>query len=461
MDKSGYQLSTRMKWGNRLGSLRWNHIFNHAFSANQTIGYTGYDFYLDASFNKYGFHLSSKIDDWYYKMDFLLLKFLDHRLQYGLNYTYHRFSPNNMHASLNQVSYTNAPIYYSHETSAYINDQWTLSPRLTFNAGLRFTNYMQTGPYTQYALDENGFVEDSLVYKKNTIIKTYNRPEPRLSAVYQVNEISSVKASYSINQQFIHLASVGSVSIPTDFWIPSTKNILPQWVTQYTLGYFRNFAGNQYETSVEGYFKQMNDQFEFRNGLFSKTNRNAIEENIVRGKGYAFGMEFFVKRNLGKTTGWISYTISRTFRQFDEINSGKLYPAKYDRIHDLSITLMHQMNDKWSFSAVFIFSTGNAMTLPAGRYIVQGNLVNDYGKVNSFRMPAYHRLDISVNYLLYKKERMESNLNFSVYNVYNRANPYYIYFEAQGNLDSYELSVKPKQISLFPILPSLSWNLRF
>ena len=355
MDKSDYQLSTHMKWGNRLGSLRCNHIFNSSFSGNQTIGYSGYNFNLDASFNQYAFHLSSKIEDWYYKADFFCLKFLDHQLQYGLNYTHHRLSPNNINASLNQVTYDNAPVYYSHETSVYMNDQWVLTHRLTCNIGLRFTNYIQSGPYTQYALDDNGFVTDSTVYKKNAIIKTYNRLEPRLSAVYQINDYSSVKASYCINQQFIHLASVGSVSIPTDFWIPSTKNIRPQWVTQYTLGYFRNFADNQVETSVEAYYKKMNDQIEFRNGLFNNVNRNAIEENIVRGKGYAFGIEFFVKKNIGKTTGWLSYTLSRTLRQFDEINSGKLYPAKYDRIHDLSITLMHRLNDKWNFSAVFIF----------------------------------------------------------------------------------------------------------
>jgi hypothetical protein len=175
----------------------------------------------------------------------------------------------------------------------------------------------------------------------------------------------------------------------------------------------------------------------------------------------AFGAEFFIKKKIGTTTGWISYTLSKTIRKFDEINNSAYFPAKYDRVHDFSFTINHQLNKKWDISAVFVYATGNAMTLPAGRYLIQGNVANHYTNVNSFRMPAYHRIDISANYKFKKIGRVESWLNLSLYNAYNHANPYFMYFQVKGDLDNYYLSVSAKQISLFPILPSVTWTFKF
>jgi len=461
MHKANFQLSNSMTWGNLLAGLRWNHLFNERLSSNTMIGFTGYHFNLAAAINQYQFELASQINDLYFKSDFICLTFPRQLIKFGINYTHHELLPNQVEANLNLVSFNNKLKYYSHESSAYLNDAFTVSDQLSVNAGLRFTNYIQTGPYQIYVRDDVGMIIDSTVYGSHATVKTYNTLEPRISANYQLNSYSAIKGSFGINKQFIHLISVGSVSMPSDIWLPSTKFIKPQSVTQYAVGYFRNFNENVYESSVEVYYKRMNNQIEFKNGMFNTFYNTSMEENLVFGKGQAFGIEFFLKKQIGTTTGWFSYTLSRTLRQFNEINNGKPFPAKYDRIHDLSITLTHKLNERWTLSSVFIFTTGNAMNLPTGRYMIQGNIVNDYTKTNSFRMPAYHRLDLSANYTLKKNRFFESSLNFAVYNVYNRANPYYIYFQAEGDLDNYQLEVKPKQIELFPILPSVTWNLTF
>jgi hypothetical protein len=188
---------------------------------------------------------------------------------------------------------------------------------------------------------------------------------------------------------------------------------------------------------------------------------NEFEQSIAHGIGYSFGAEWYIHKNIGDFTGWLSYTLAWSIRKFNEINDGYYFFGKYDRRHDLALTLQYQVNKLWSISTLFIYSTGNAMTLPAGRYMIQGKIVNDYTSVNSFRMPAYHRLDFSATRTRKVSNKFESSWNFSIYNVYNRANPYYVFFDAKGSLDDYYLSVKAKKVSLFPILPSVSWTFKF
>jgi hypothetical protein len=258
------------------------------------------------------------------------------------------------------------------------------------------------------------------------------------------------------------MAPISSVSLPTDVWVPSSSTIKPQSAHQYSLGYFRNFEDNQWETSVSGYFKTMQNQIEYRDGVIVGYSKGFnFDDNFIFGSGKSYGAELFVKKKTGKVTGWVSYTLSRTTRSFPEINQGKTFPAKYDRLHNLSVVGNYRLNDHWRFSSVYVYATGNAITLPVGRYIIDGNIINEYIGRNTFRMPAYHRLDFSLAWESQAQKRFKSSWIFSIYNVYNRRNPYYIFFETKGNLNNYYLEVKARKVSLFPIIPSISYHVKF
>jgi len=278
---------------------------------------------------------------------------------------------------------------------------------------------------------------------------------------FKLDVKSAIKTSFSSNTQHIHLASIGSVSLPTDIWLPSTNFIKPERVNQLTFGYFRNFDDNTFETSVEGYYKLMDNQLKFVTGFLSSFDNSTLEDNIVFGDGIARGIEFFIKKNKGVYKGWISYTLSKTTLKFPDLAGGKPFFAKYDQRHDLSVVLARDLNEKWSISSVFIYTTGNAMTLPVGRYMVQGNILNHYMDINSFRMPAYHRLDISLTFTPQKNRKYDSSWDFGIYNVYNRSNPYYIFFKVEGDIDEYYLNVEAKQVSLFPVMPYFAWSFKF
>jgi len=308
-------------------------------------------------------------------------------------------------------------------------------------------------------------VIDTIHYGAGEMVKDYWHIEPRISARYNINTKSSVKASYTQNYQYIHLASPTTVSLPTDIWFPSTEIVKPQYGTQYSLGYYRNFKDNIIETSFEVYYKQMKNQIEYAEGALIEDNiNNNTDNNFVFGTGQSYGFEVFLNKKIGRTTGWIGYTWAKTTRIFDDINNGDEFPAKYDRRHDISIVLTHQITEQLTMSFVWVYSTGNTATMPVSRYIIGGNIVNEYGPRNGFRMPAYHRGDFSLTWYpksKKKKRKIEESWNFSVYNFYNRRNPYFIYFDVNGDLLAGDVTIKAKQVSLFPFLPSITWNFKF
>jgi len=461
MNDKEYNVSNTMIWSNLCGAVRINHTFSDKLFMDISTSTTKYNFDIDARFDKYKLNLYSDISDWNNSIDFSYLRKKKYPLKFGVVYTKHLLTPNKINFKTDNINFNNTNKYYSNEFSLYINGDFNITKKFKITTGIRQTLFQHIGPYTYYYRDAIGQISDSIVYAKNEIAKSYFKISPNLSYIYVLNNKSSIKGSVSVMHQFIHLASVGSVSFPTDIWLPSTQFIEPQRVSQVSTGYFRNFKENMFETSVEVYYKYLENQIDFKEGVLGDIDNTKIEQNILKGVGNAYGIEFFIKKQLGKTTGWISYTLSKTDRKFDDINNGKSFPAKYDRTHDLSITINHKLNKKWSLSMVFVYATGNAMTLPQGRYMVQNMLANDYSEVNSFRMPAYHRLDVSANYKLKKIGRLESSINFSIYNVYNRSNVYYIYAQVESDLSNYYLSIQPKQVSLFPILPSVTWNFKF
>jgi len=278
---------------------------------------------------------------------------------------------------------------------------------------------------------------------------------------YSINHKASLKASVSQNYQYIHLASLSSVSLPTDTWIPSSDKVKPQSGIQYALGYFRNFGLNTYESSVEVYYKTMKNQIEYEEGFLPENTANSNLDNyFVAGEGWSYGAEFFLKKNKGRFNGWIGYTLAWTKRKFPDLNLGKELFPKYDRRHDISVVLSYDVG-RWTFGATWVYATGNLNTFPERIYVMSnGDIVEDYGgQRNNYRLPAYHRMDVSATIHGKPNKKFQSSWNFSIFNVYNRYNPYIIYFDKSFEDD--KITIQAKQISLFPIIPSVTYNFKF
>jgi hypothetical protein len=450
-------------WGNATATLRWNHVFGPRLFANTTLVYNDYQFDFKATQNDFQVGLASGIRDGNLKMDFDYFPSPKHRLKFGGQSTYHKFIPNQVSGRQDSVVFSpaNAEIKYALENALYVQDDWEISDRLKLNYGVRWGQFGQLGPYRKYTLDANGNKTDSTIYSRNTLVQSYSGFEPRATLRYQLDSASSIKASVTRNLQFIHLVSNAGTTLPTDLWVPSTYRVKPQVSWQYAAGYFRNLKDNQYETSLELYYKDMQNQIEFEEGY--QPNVGDPEEHFVFGHGWSYGAELFVNKVRGRLTGWVGYTLSWTWRQFPDINAGERYPAKYDRRHDLSVVATYELNRKWKVGGVFVYGTGNATSLPERFYFINGVLTQEYSKVNQYRLQPYHRMDVSATYTPIPKHRgkFSSSWVFSIYNVYSRLNPYFLYFDQEGSAYSGTLKIQAKQVSLFPIIPAVTWNFKF
>jgi hypothetical protein len=475
--ESGFKV--KIPWGNATGSFRWNHLFSDRMFFNASLIFSDYRFRFNATQQQFDFGLYSGIRDYNAKLDFAYFPTISHAVKFGGNYVYHIFTPSNASARSGDVVFDLGKTvkFYAHDAALYVNDDWDVTDRFALSSGLRFSMFQHVGPFERYLLDETGKnVEDTIRYERGKKVAQYFRAEPRLSMRYNINLNSSVKASFTQNYQYIHLAAIGSVSLPTDVWVPSTDKVKPQRGEQYALGYFRNFKKNLYETSLEIYYKEMRNQVEYKEGHQPEQDvKNNVDNNFVFGKGWSYGAEIFMKKTRGKINGWIGYTWSKTDRQFAELNKGNTFPAKYDRRHDFSLVMNYEISEKWTLGAVWVYATGNAMTLPQTRFFligptasaqvitnptVYGGVYNEPGPRNSFRMASYHRLDISATWKRKKTKKFESSWNFAIFNVYNRYNPYFIYFNDSVDKDG-KFKIQAKQVSLFPILPSITYNFKF
>lgn len=451
-------------WGNATTSLRWNHVFNNKLFSNATAIYSDYQFEFAAEQADFEFKLFSGITDINLKLDFTYIQSIRHNFKFGTNYTYHTFTPSGVTGRIGETVLDAGKIknQYANELAFYVNDEFDLTEKLKLIAGFRFTYYNQIGPFDRYIKNDDWITTDTIVYKKGEKIVDYLKPEPRLSLRYILKENSSIKFSFTQNYQYVHLASVSSATLPTDLWVPSTSIVKPQFGIQYAIGYFKNFDENMFESSVELYYKKLENLIEYKDGATPDEDvGDNSDNNFTFGDGESYGLEFFLKKRFGTFTGWVGYTLAKTTRTFAEINSGETFPTKYDRRHDLSIITTNKLNEKWSVSFIFIYATGNALTLPVSRYLMEGQINYVYGKRNSYRMDAYHRADISVEYISKKTDKYVSSWNFSIYNLYNRMNPYFIYFDNEGSIEELTWKTSAKQVSLFPILPSVAWNFKF
>lgn len=439
-------LNYGINFGNSTATLRWNHLFGSKFFANTSAIVNQYNLSLGSTQGNYYALLFTGIDDVNLKTDFTYIPNTKHNIKMGISYFRHTLYPASFSAKIpkkgNRVTINkdSIPRQLSDELAFYASDDFDVTNRFSINYGVR----------VPYFLVKN---------------KTYQFVEPRLIAKFSLNPTTSVKAAYTQMHQFLHLVPNSTASLPTDIWLPSSAYVKPQGSTQYSLGVFKNFKENEYETSLEIYYKDMNNQVLFKEGT-QLTLVTDLEKTLTFGSGKSYGMELFVKKNVGKLTGWVSYTLSKTEQTFAAINLGKTFPFTYDRRHNLAIAATYELSKRWTISADFVFHTGNAFTMPAGLITIanDGSLYDgtyyDFTTRNNARLRAYHRLDVSFSYQ--KKRRIfkkmyDSELVFGAYNLYSRLNPYFVYL----TIDPNTRQRSAVQVSLLPIIPSIAYNFKF
>ncbi len=451
-------------WGNAIASLRWNHLFNDKLFLNMNVAYSDYNFAFEGEQDDFAFGFNSGIEDWSYKSTLNYYPNSRHKIQGGIEYVFHNFMPTDYFARNGDtpIEFGVSTVTYSHESSAFFESDYEVNEFLKIYTGLRYSDFRHVGPFTRYSTDYTD--QDSTVFGKGDLVKKYGGFEPRISARIKTGTYSSIKAGFSENYQYVHLASLSASTAPTDVWLPSSDLVKPQWGRQWSAGYFTDLGKDRsWEASIEGYYKSLENLVEYADNTLPTDNIGTnTDNNLIFGKGWSYGAEFFLKRRAGRVNGWVGYTWSKTQRVFEELNDGEVFDAKFDRRHDLSVVIDYTLNEKWRFGGVFVYATGNAISLPIQRYVIEGRITDLYGDRNGFRMSDYHRADISATYTPeQKRENLESSWVFSIYNLYNRANPYFLFFDSEGSVTDGSLQVNAKQISLFPILPSFTWNFKF
>jgi hypothetical protein len=445
-------------WGNSTGTLRFNHVFSSKLFSNTSLIYNKYNYSIKLVDDVNNFEATSLIRDYNLKQDFQYFN-NNHTLRFGLQATHHRIAPSDIttsgNSSFNPLSIENR---YGLETSGYISDEYVVTSRLNLLYGMRLSLFSLLGPGTFNTYNANGDASSSTSYSNGKIVKNYFNLEPRFSASYTISEESSVKASYNRNTQNIHILSNSGSSSPTDQYVMSSNNIRPEIADQVALGYFKNIRDNAYEFSGEVYYKTMQNQIEYKNAARLIANAN-VESQLLFGEGRAYGLELYVKKRIGKLSGWISYTLSRTERKFEGLNNGKYFAARQDRTHDLALVGIYKAGKRWTLSGNYIYSTGNAVTYPAGKYQVGGITTFFYTERNANRLPYTSRLDLSAT--LEGKghgKRFRSSWSFGLYNALNRKNPYSINFR---DVAADPTRTEAVQTSLFGIIPSITWNFKF
>ncbi len=447
-----------INWGNTTATLRWNHIFNSQLFSNTSLIYSNYDYKINIKQDVNEFNIYSQIRDLNFKEDLQYYAGDKNTISFGVNSVYHTIKPGEISSTGNSgILSQNLQNRYALENAAYATNTWKATDRFSLTYGLRVSAFTILGEGDYYTLDADGNITGTQHYTAGQAVKTYVNAEPRIAAAYSLNDFSSLKASYARNAQNLHLISNSNSGSPTDKWVASTNIIKPELADQLSVGYYRDLKDHQYEFTVETYYKKMQNQVDYRNGANVFTNQ-PIETQLLYGIGRAYGAEFLLKKKTGRLTGWISYTLSKTERKIDGINNDQWYNARQDRTHDISIVAMYKASEKWTFSANFVYYTGDAVTYPSGKYQVDGGTYYYYTSRNADRIPAYNRLDLGATHQLKKSAKFESDLTFSLYNAYGSHNAYRIYFRDNKNDPSRTEAVRT---TLFTFVPSISYNFKF
>jgi hypothetical protein len=453
-DELGLGSSFGINWGNKTGTVRWNRVINNKLFLNTSFIYSDYSYTVGLKNGETNFNVNSNIKDANIKQDYTFYMNPKNTIRFGFNSILHTITPSifsgTVNNSVNKVGRNGL------ENAVYFNNNFKANQQLTFDYGFRASAYSIMGGDV-YNLYNGNEKTSSILLQKNSFGKTYLNLEPRFTSNYRINDFSSVKIAYARNVQHLHLLSNSTASSPSDQWIGDSYNIRPELADQTSIGYTRNLKNNTYELGAELYYKEMQNQLDYKDG----TNINTIadvESALLYGIGRAYGFELLAKKKTGILSGWISYTLSKTERKIEGINGGNWYNAKQDRTHDISIVTIVELNPKWSVSGVFVYNTGNAVTFPTGKYSLGGQTIYQYANRNTNRMPTYHRLDLSVTYENRDRKKHETSWNFSLYNVYGRENAYRISFQ-DDPLDNTKTQIV--QTALFRWVPSVTYNFKF
>lgn len=457
-DKLGISETFGFNWGNSTVTLRWNHLYSNRLFSNTSLIYSNYNYVIQNFMEENNFEVNSSIKDFNLKQDFEYSLNSKHNIKFGINAIHHTIAPGKLTASetssVNETTYENRK---GVELAAYVSDEWTVNDNLNLVYGLRLSSFSLLGPGNFKTYDADGNTTGVTAYKAGEFVKNYINLEPRFSASYKINGSSSFKSAYTRNIQNVHLMSNSTSTSPTDLYIMNSNNVRPEIADQVAAGYFRNFNDDKYEFSAEVYYKWMQNQIEYRSGTDLRGNGN-VEADLLYGDGRAYGIELFLKKRFGKFNGWIGYTWSRTQRQFDAINEGKWFYAKQDRTHDLSLVGIYKASTRWTFSSVFVYNTGNAVTYPSGKYQINDRTVFYYTEKNGYRTPSYHRLDVSATLEGKPGKKLQSSWSFGIYNLYNRKNAFSVDFKDNPDNPSQTQVVRT---TLFGIIPSVTWNFKF
>ena len=453
-DELGLGSSFRINWGNKTGTIRWNRIVNNQLFLNTSFIYSDYSYNVGLKNGETNFNVNSNIKDVNLKQDYTFYLNPKNTIRYGFNSILHTITPSvfsgTVNNNINKVGRNGL------ENAVYFNNNFKANQQLTLDYGVRISAYSIMGGDIYNVYNDN-VITQSILLQKNEFGKTYINIEPRFTSNYRINDLSSLKVAYARNVQHLHLLSNATAASPSDQWIGNSYNIKPELADQTSIGYARNFKNNTYELGAELYYKVMQNQLDYKDG----TNINTIadvESALLYGVGRAYGFEFLAKKKTGLFSGWISYTLSKTERKIAGINGGNWYNAKQDRTHDVSIVTILELNPKWTVSGVFVYSTGNAVTFPTGKYAFGEQNIYQYANRNANRMPDYHRLDLSVTYENKNKKNNVGSWNFSLYNVYGRENAYRISFQ-DDPLDNSKTQII--QTALFRWVPSITYNFKF
>lgn len=473
-DKFAFASLFGNSWGNKTATIRWNHLFNKKLFSNQTLIYSDFDYRFNVNISDAtSIDFRQGITDKSYKSDFAWFYNPNNKFNFGGVITHHTFNPGEVRP-IGDKSIITEPIILDKrkamESALYAEHEHKFNARFKVRYGVRYSIFNNLGSSKEYlfAFDSAGAepqILKTLTYKKNSFYNTYSGLEPRASASYNLTKNDAIKASYNRTYQYLQQASNTSFALPTDQWIPANINIKPQISDQVALGFFKNFDWGL-ETSVEVYYKWMKNQIDFRDNAVLFLNDHVYGE-LLTGKGWSYGSEFFIKKTKGSLRGFISYTLAKSMRQIKGINQYNPYPANTDRRHNLTVSANYDINKKWDVNANFVLATGNPITYPQGRWEYDGKLIPLYGPRNDQRFPAYHRMDIGVNFYptKRKKGRLENSWNFSIYNIYGRKNPYVINPTTRKvNVDGKQQNTNipiTEQIALFRWIPSVTWNFKF
>ncbi|MCP4438542.1 MAG: TonB-dependent receptor [Aureispira sp.] len=446
-----------LSYGNYTATLRWNHVFNEQLFSNTSFFFSKYDYGYTFGSSGSSIDIGSGIMDFSLKQDYSWYVHPKNTVRFGFNSIYHIFEPGELKSENESFNGLVIDKRHSVESAVYISNEQKMTKKLSVNYGLRLSMFNAIGPGDIYAFNDDNDIIDTTTYKAGEHIKTYFGIEPRLALTYQAAPSTALQLGYHRIHQYIHLLTNSTSLAPNDMWMPSSTIIKPQIADQVSLGLQQSFLDKKINITLEGYYKNILNQIDYEDGADILLN-DKVESQVVQGTGYSFGGELLVTTKFGGFNGWVSYTLAQTRYKIDGINKNRYYSAKQDRTHDIAVVGTYDFNPRWTVAASWIYQTGNAVTFPSGKYEIEGQKVSYYTERNGYRMPASHRLDLSVTFRNKPEKKFRSSFTLALYNVYNRKNPYTISFrDSETNPGTTEAV----QLSLFGIVPAFTWNFEF